>query len=136
MGGTDDPSNLIELTIEEHAEAHRLLFIKYNKHQDYVAWKGLTAEINNEALLLEKSRMGGKSNLGKPKTKEHRNKISENHSGGVEEHTIETKQKIATAMLGNSNSSNHSSNEYKTKQSQAMKAAWQRRKYLGIAQSD
>ena len=23
MGGTDDPSNLIELTIEEHAEAHR-----------------------------------------------------------------------------------------------------------------
>ena len=26
MGGTDDPSNLIELTIEEHAEAHRKLF--------------------------------------------------------------------------------------------------------------
>ena len=26
MGGTDDPSNLTQLTIEEHAEAHRILY--------------------------------------------------------------------------------------------------------------
>ena len=26
VGGTDDPSNLIEHSIEEHAEAHRLLY--------------------------------------------------------------------------------------------------------------
>lgn len=25
-GGTDDPSNLVELTVEEHAEAHRILW--------------------------------------------------------------------------------------------------------------
>ena len=30
MGGTDDPSNLIELTVEEHAEAHKILFEKYD----------------------------------------------------------------------------------------------------------
>jgi len=37
MGGTDDPSNLIELTVEEHAEAHRLLWEKYGNWQDNVA---------------------------------------------------------------------------------------------------
>ena len=29
MGGTNDPSNLVELTVEEHAEAHRVLWEKY-----------------------------------------------------------------------------------------------------------
>ena len=29
MGGTDDPSNLIKLTIEEHAEAHKKLWEKH-----------------------------------------------------------------------------------------------------------
>ena len=41
MGGTDEKSNLIELTIAEHAEAHRLLYEKYNQTQDKVAWMGL-----------------------------------------------------------------------------------------------
>ena len=26
MGGTDDPDNIVELTVEEHAEAHRKLY--------------------------------------------------------------------------------------------------------------
>jgi hypothetical protein len=34
MGGTDDPSNLIELTVEEHAEAHRKLFEQDGCWQD------------------------------------------------------------------------------------------------------
>jgi hypothetical protein len=33
-GGTDDPSNLVELSIEEHAEAHRVLYEKYDRWQD------------------------------------------------------------------------------------------------------
>jgi hypothetical protein len=33
MGGTDDPSNLIELTVEEHAEAHRKLWEQYGTYQ-------------------------------------------------------------------------------------------------------
>lgn len=31
MGGTDDPSNLVELTVEKHAEAHRQLYEQYGK---------------------------------------------------------------------------------------------------------
>jgi len=42
LGGTDDPSNLIELTIEEHANAHRILYEQYGNWQDFAAWQGLS----------------------------------------------------------------------------------------------
>lgn len=42
MGGGDEPENLIQLTIEEHAEAHRLLYLKSGKWEDLCAWKGLS----------------------------------------------------------------------------------------------
>lgn len=44
-GGTDHPSNLVELTIEEHAEEHKILYEKYGRWQDDVAWKSLTKQI-------------------------------------------------------------------------------------------
>jgi len=53
MGGTDDPSNLVELTIEEHAEAHRLLWEQYGHWEDEVAWKGLSGQIGKEEILHE-----------------------------------------------------------------------------------
>jgi hypothetical protein len=37
-GGSNDLSNLVELTIQEHAEAHRVLYEKYGRTQDKVAW--------------------------------------------------------------------------------------------------
>ncbi len=51
MGGTDDPSNLIELTIEEHAEAHRKLFEQHGHWQDEFAWKGLAGMIDRAELI-------------------------------------------------------------------------------------
>lgn len=51
MGGSDDPSNLISLTVEEHAEAHRLLYEQYGLWQDYVAWQGLAKLISKEELV-------------------------------------------------------------------------------------
>jgi hypothetical protein len=53
MGGTDDPSNLIELTIEEHAEAHRLLFEEHGHWEDKIAWLGLAKLIGKEEVLKE-----------------------------------------------------------------------------------
>ena len=46
MGGSNDPSNLIELTIEEHAEAHRKLWEEHNCWQDKIAWKTLSGQIS------------------------------------------------------------------------------------------
>lgn len=60
MGGTDEPENLIKLTIEEHAEAHRLLWEKYNCWQDYLAWQGLAKMITHEELLAEIAKITGR----------------------------------------------------------------------------
>ena len=53
MGGTDDPSNLIKLTVEEHAEAHRKLFEQYGHWQDEVAWKGLAKMIDRTEIIYQ-----------------------------------------------------------------------------------
>lgn len=45
-GGTDDTENLVRLTIEEHAEAHRLLYLQHGRWQDFYAWQGLSGQIN------------------------------------------------------------------------------------------
>jgi hypothetical protein len=33
-GGTDALNNIVELTVEEHAKAHRVLYEKYGRWQD------------------------------------------------------------------------------------------------------
>lgn len=60
MGGTDDPNNLIELTIEEHAEAHKKLYEDYGKIEDYWAWKGLSGQIDKEEIIREMNSFNGK----------------------------------------------------------------------------
>jgi predicted RNA-binding Zn-ribbon protein involved in translation (DUF1610 family) len=45
IGGTDDPSNLVRLTVEEHAEAHRKLYEQHGRWQDLTAWKALSGQI-------------------------------------------------------------------------------------------
>ena len=58
MGGTDDPTNLIELTVEEHAEAHRLLYEQHGHWQDYCAWQALSGRIGREEILRMKQGAG------------------------------------------------------------------------------
>lgn len=45
-GGTSDPNNLVKLTIEEHAEAHRVLYETHGRWQDFYAWQGLSGQIS------------------------------------------------------------------------------------------
>lgn len=63
MGGTDEPSNLIELTVEEHAEAHRKLFEKYGCWQDEIAWKGLAGIIGKEEIIRKVQSEAGKERM-------------------------------------------------------------------------
>ena len=65
-GGTNHPTNLVELSIEEHAEAHRLLYDKYGRKEDELAWKMLSGQISKQQLQLERSYLGG---LKTPKKK-------------------------------------------------------------------
>jgi hypothetical protein len=71
-GGTDDPSNIIELTVEEHAEAHRKLFEEYGRWQDEVAYKGISGRISCEEAIRLAQRNGklGKGDMRTPEGKE------------------------------------------------------------------
>lgn len=83
-GGSDDPSNIAYLTIEEHAEAHRLLFEEHGRWQDEFAWKGLVGLMSKEEIMnnMYANRRGsGNTFYGKKHTEETRKKISENRKG-------------------------------------------------------
>lgn len=51
-GGSNEPDNIVELTIEQHADAHRLLFEEFGRWQDYVAWKSLAGMIGEEERIF------------------------------------------------------------------------------------
>ena len=69
-GGTDEPSNFVELTVAEHAEEHRRLYEQHGKVQDKVAWLGLAGLAPHADLMymLNSDRMKGELNpmFGKP----------------------------------------------------------------------
>lgn len=68
-GGTDDPDNLVELTVEEHAEAHRLLFEEHGRAEDEIAWKALSGQIS----LSEASRRAHKLGSARGGTNTYKN---------------------------------------------------------------
>jgi len=59
MGGTDDPSNLELLSVDEHADRHRVLYETHGKHEDYIAWKGLSGKIGKDEIMKELYALGG-----------------------------------------------------------------------------
>jgi hypothetical protein len=69
MGGSDHPSNLIELTVEEHAEEHKILYWLYGKWEDKLAWQSLSNMLGKEEiiknLLSQAGKIGGSKNKGK-----------------------------------------------------------------------
>ena len=118
MGGLDDPSNIVKLTIKEHALAHKKLYEKYGKKEDYLAWKGLSGNISKEEILKQlASEMGKrnahhmhtkaaiekmrKSKMGTKLTKEHKDKISKSLMGRVPSfaHRQKTAMKLAMNFI-------------------------------------
>jgi hypothetical protein len=70
LGGSDDPENLIELTVEEHAEAHRKLWDQFGRWEDYLAWQGLAGLMSREELVKQMlSEAGKKGNTSRPTNK-------------------------------------------------------------------
>jgi hypothetical protein len=102
-GGSDDPSNLIELTVEEHAEAHRLLYEQYGRWQDKIAWETLSGHIGKEEAI--KSAQGA-ANRGRKRTPEQCERIRqaaiERNKRWAENPEIraEARRKTSEAMKG------------------------------------
>lgn len=97
MGGSDDPSNLIELTIEEHAQAHFDLWKKFGCIEDKIAWKCLSGRnlSEEERIMLAKSGFE-KFLLDESKVIEWKNKISKSLTGKIQ--SKETKSKRSEAL--------------------------------------
>ena len=112
MGGSDDPSNLVELTPEEHAEAHRKLYEERGMWQDYLAWKGLEGRMTSEECAREAARQ---ANLGSKQSEATKAKRAASIRKAIAEgrlarpstkgmkYTLEHKAKIAASMRGNQN---------------------------------
>tara|TARA_Y100000310_G_C20683019_1_gene817162 strand:+ start:2306 stop:2734 length:429 start_codon:yes stop_codon:yes gene_type:complete len=111
-GGSNDPSNIIRLTIFEHAEAHRKLYVKYGNEFDRIAWQGLSKMITKEEIISQSQQYWKNKKLsknhkkaisqsmqGKKKSTEHVKKQTTNHKAKKRKYFIteKTRKKLSLA---------------------------------------
>ena len=60
MGGTDEPTNLVEVTVTQHAMFHYCNYQLWGNIEDYVAFRGLCGQISEAEFLMEKFKTFGK----------------------------------------------------------------------------
>lgn len=102
MGGTDETSNLIKLTIEEHANAHKKLWEEHGCWQDELAYKGLMGLMSCDDVKLNAGRLaniGNKNALGKKWSEQSKSKMKGNKNGLGRKYICsdETKEKLRIA---------------------------------------
>lgn len=73
-GGSNEESNIVYLTIEEHAKAHLILFEQHGRWQDKLAWQMLSGQIGKEEGIKIAQKNADKSWM---KTPEGRALLSE-----------------------------------------------------------
>lgn len=59
IGGTDEPSNLIYLSVEEHAAAHEELYNQHGRLGDLVAWQCLSGKTTFSEKLRKELAISG-----------------------------------------------------------------------------
>lgn len=79
------PDNVVWLTIQQHAEAHKWLWEHYGQWEDYYAWQGISSWIGKEEIRFRiaqiSGRLGGLKLKGKPKSEEHKRKLAISSAG-------------------------------------------------------
>lgn len=98
-GGTDDPSNLVYLTVEEHAEAHRVLWEQYQRPHDKLAWLMLSGKTTEaEAARIELAKFTMTKRWEDPVQREAQSRRMKGNTIGVGRQwtpSSETKQRIS-----------------------------------------
>jgi len=93
MGGSNDPNNLIKLSIKEHAQAHFNLWKKFGCIEDKIAWECLSGRklSEEERIILSKSGFE-KFLLDENKVIEWKNKISNTLTGKTQSEKTKIKR--------------------------------------------
>jgi ribosomal protein S27AE len=101
MGGQDSAGNIVELTVEEHADAHRTLYEKYGKWQDQCAYLALSGRIGKEEIIRYKisESKKGENNPMHGTVSPNAGKFGEDSPRWGQKHTAEAKKKLAQAAL-------------------------------------
>ena len=97
MGGTDDPINLVELTILEHSDAHFILWLLHGKYEDFCASILLLTDNFKEDSVRLRGRLGGRALKGIKKSAAFKEKARQNRLG--KKWSQETKDKIRASRL-------------------------------------
>jgi hypothetical protein len=130
-GGTDHPLNLIELTIEQHADAHRILYEEYGRNEDKWAWLGLSGQIGKDEILrqiamaqkgVKKPEGFGEKISAFRKTfkysEESKKKMSDAKKGKIL--TAEHKDRISNGLIGKKNTDYQKQRVAETRQKKYM----------------
>jgi hypothetical protein len=72
MGGSNEPENLVEVTVTQHAMFHFCNYQLWGNWEDRLAWRGLSGQITPDEIALEAMVLGGRKGG---------NKIKENKIG-------------------------------------------------------
>jgi len=59
-GGTNDPDNIIVLTVTQHAMYHFANWQLWGRVEDKIAWRGLSGIISHEDAVRETNSLGGR----------------------------------------------------------------------------
>jgi ketol-acid reductoisomerase len=129
MGGSNDPSNLVNLTVEEHAMAHLKLYNDHKNPYDLLAYEGLIKMKNGGELAAEASRIANTGKIAKPETLKKKSKAilkriemglyTPPTNAGLPR-TSEWRSRVSVAMKGNKNGlGTKRSEETKKKMSEA-----------------
>lgn len=103
MGGTDDPSNLVEVTVEQHALLHKQLWEDLGDIRDFYAWKALSGRVEDKIRLRCSlgGKIGGKKLKDKPKSLDHRRKLS--IASRNQKHSKDSIDRMREALTGSNN---------------------------------
>lgn len=148
-GGSDNPDNLVRVTIPEHAERHRLLYEQYGRLGDKVAWLMMSGKTNEGETLRYKLAHTPEANakrsakmLGRTLTAEHCDKIGAFNKGKV--YGTETRNKIGAASkvvwsrtgyrdkMSAVHIGKHPSEETRNKQRMSQRARRQKERYSSV----
>jgi hypothetical protein len=103
-GGSDDPSNLIEVSIVQHAMFHYCNWRLWNSWQDRLAWKTLSGQISNsEASYLAKIEGGKKgTKIWSALVKNDQN-VRENFSRSIKSRWLDKKSREKNLQVSREN---------------------------------